>query len=229
MKKTTKDDPSPARNKYLVEFFGTLVLVAVVVGSGIMGQNLSSDSGVVLLINAVSTVLALGLLILIFGPVSGAQFNPVVSMALCMNRGIDLKLLYFYLPLQVAGAILGAILANLMFDLDAIQFASNARVSFGTLIGEVVATAGLVAIIITLLERNQAGVLPIAVPAWIGAAYFFTSSTSFANPAVTIGRAFTDTFSGIEPGSVLPFIGAQLVGAAIGLMFSKAISFNKIS
>jgi glycerol uptake facilitator-like aquaporin len=129
-----------------------------------------------------------------------------------------------FIPAQVGGAIGGAILANAMFDLPAIQASANERVSNGTLIGEVIATAGLVALIGVLTNRDQGKFIPVAVSAWIGSAYFFTSSTSFANPAVTIGRAFTDTFAGISADSVLPFIAAQLVGAAVGLAITKGIS-----
>jgi arsenate reductase len=128
---------------------------------------------------------------------------------------------------QVTGAISGAVLANIMFDLAAIQISTKERTSFGMLIGEVIATAGLIAVIGILAKRNQGNLIPVAVATWIGSAYFFTSSTSFANPAVTVGRIFSDTFAGIEPGSVLAFIGAQLIGAAIGLLAVKAIHQEK--
>ena len=207
----------------LAEFFGTLTLVCVVVGSGIMGTNLSSDSGIALLINTVSTIFALALLILILGPVSGAHFNSVVSLALLVQKKLSVRAFLSYLPAQILGAIAGSILANLMFDLPAIQVSQNDRVSSGTLIGEVLATAGLLIVILVLLHRNQGALIPVSVAAWIGSAYFFTSSTSFANPAVTVGRIFSDTFAGISPDSVLPFIGAQVIGMALGLFASRII------
>jgi glycerol uptake facilitator-like aquaporin len=210
--------------KAVAEFSGTALLVTVVVGSGIMGTNLSQDAGVALLINAFSTIFALALLILVLGPISGAHMNPAVSLVQLVSRQQPIGETLVFIAAQIAGAISGAILANAMFDLPAIQASANERVSAGTLIGEVIATAGLVALIGVLSNRDQGKFIPVAVAAWIGSAYFFTSSTSFANPAVTIGRAFTDTFAGISADSVLPFIAAQLVGAAIGLAISKGLS-----
>jgi glycerol uptake facilitator-like aquaporin len=207
--------------KAVAEFSGTALLVTVVVGSGIMGTNLSDDLGVALIINAFSTIFALALLILTIGPISGAHFNPAVSLVQLFSRQQPLSETLTYIAAQTAGAISGAILANAMFDLPAIQFSTHDRVSSGMLIGEVVATAGLVALIGILASRDQGKFIPVAVAAWIGSAYFFTSSTSFANPAVTIGRLFTDTFAGIAPASVLPYILAQLVGAAIGVAIAK--------
>jgi glycerol uptake facilitator-like aquaporin len=210
--------------KAVAEFSGTALLVTVVVGSGIMGTNLSQDAGIALLINAFSTIFALALLILVLGPISGAHMNPAVSLVQQVSRQQPIGETLAFIAAQIAGAISGAILANAMFDLPAIQASANERVSTGTLIGEVIATAGLVALIGVLSKREQGKLIPIAVAAWIGSAYFFTSSTSFANPAVTVGRAFTDTFAGISADSVLPFIAAQLVGAAIGLAISKGLS-----
>ena len=210
--------------KAVAEFSGTALLVTVVVGSGIMGTNISQDAGVALLINAFSTIFALALLIWLLGPISGAHFNPAVSLVQLVSRQQPIRETLAYIPAQIAGAISGAILANIMFDLPAIQISANERVSTGTLVGEVVATAGLVALIGVLSNRDQGRFIPVAVAAWIGSAYFFTSSTSFANPAVTIGREFTDTFAGIAPDSVLPFIAAQLVGAALGLAISKGVA-----
>jgi glycerol uptake facilitator-like aquaporin len=207
--------------KALAEFKGTALLVTVVVGSGIMGTNLSDDLGVALIINAFSTIFALALLILLLGPISGAHFNPAVSLVQLFSRQQPIVENLTYIGAQIAGAISGAILANAMFDLPAIQFSAHDRVSSGMLIGEVIATAGLVALIGILSSREQGKFIPVAVAAWIGSAYFFTSSTSFANPAVTIGRLFTDTFAGIAPASVLPYILAQLVGAAIGVAIAK--------
>jgi glycerol uptake facilitator-like aquaporin len=209
--------------KAVAEFVGTALLVSVVIGSGIMGANLSSDMGVVLIINALSTIFALALLIVVLGPISGAHFNPVVSLMQLFTRTQPLGESLTFIVSQVAGAITGAIVANLMFDLPALQFSTHDRVSTGMLIGEVIATAGLIALIGVLVHRKQDALISIAVAAWIGSAYFFTSSTSFANPAVTAGRLFTDTFAGIAPGSVLPYIGTQLVGAAIGVLIVTAL------
>ena len=209
--------------KVAAEFVGTAALATVVVGSGIMGTNLSHDVGVALVINAVSTIFALALLILIIGPISGAHFNPAVSLVQLVNRKQSVIESLTFIVAQVAGAITGAVVANIMFDLSAGQTSSHARVSTGTLVGEVIATAGLIVVIGALSHREQGKFIPVAVAGWIGSAYFFTSSTSFANPAITIGRVFTDTFAGIAPASVLPFIGAQLVGAAVGLVLVKGI------
>jgi glycerol uptake facilitator-like aquaporin len=209
--------------KTLAEFVGTGLLVCVVVGSGIMGDNLSADDGVALLINTVSTVFALAVLILVIGPISGAHFNPAVTLVNLFSRLQPAREAGVYIVAQTAGASVGAILANVMFDLAAFQISERDRTSPGMLVGEVVATAGLIAIIGILSARKQTAIIPVAVAAWIGSAYFFTSSTSFANPAVTVGRMFTDTFAGIAPESVFPFIAAQLVGAFIGMAIVSAI------
>ena len=210
--------------KWLAEYIGTATLVCVVVGSGIMGTNLSKDSGVALLINAFSTIFALALLILIIAPISGAHFNPAVSLVQVLRREMNSVEFLSFISAQIAGAISGAIIANFMFDLEAIQISTNERVSTGTLVGEVIATAGLITVIFVLVARSQDKLIPVAVAAWIGSAYFFTSSTSFANPAVTIGRVFSDTFAGINPASVLPFIIAQLIGAMLGVALVKGVT-----
>jgi len=210
--------------KWLAEYIGTATLVCVVVGSGIMGTNLSKDSGVALLINAFSTIFALALLILIIAPISGAHFNPAVTLVQVLRREMNAVEFLSFISAQIAGAISGAIIANVMFDLEAIQISTNERVSTGTLVGEVIATAGLITVIFVLVARSQDKLIPIAVAAWIGSAYFFTSSTSFANPAVTIGRVFSDTFAGINPASVLPFIIAQLIGAMLGVALVKGVT-----
>ena len=210
--------------KWLAEYIGTATLVCVVVGSGIMGTNLSKDSGVALLINAFSTIFALALLILIIAPISGAHFNPAVSLVQVLRREMNAVEFLSFISAQIAGAITGAIIANVMFDLEAIQISTNERVSTGTLVGEVIATAGLITVIFVLVARSQDKLIPVAVAAWIGSAYFFTSSTSFANPAVTIGRVFSDTFAGINPASVLPFIIAQLIGAMLGVALVKGVT-----
>jgi glycerol uptake facilitator-like aquaporin len=210
--------------KSIAEFFGTALLVCVVIGSGIMGTNLSQDSGVALIINTLSTIFALVLLIFVLAPVSGAHFNPVVSLVQLVSKSQKVSETLSYIVAQVAGAISGAVLANIMFSQEALQISTRVREGFGLLIGEVIATAGLVALIGILTKRNQGNLIPLAVAGWIGSAYFFTSSTSFANPAVTIGRIFSNTFAGIEPGSVLPFIAAQLVGAALGMLAVRAVT-----
>jgi glycerol uptake facilitator-like aquaporin len=208
--------------RVFAEFLGTGLLVAVVVGSGIAAQRLSAhDVGLQLLENSTATVFGLAVLILMLGPVSGAHFNPVVSLAdwfLGRRTGMGLRLAEVgaYTLAQCAGAIGGAVLANAMFDVRA-GIATTHRASGGHLIGEVVATAGLL-ILIFALARTHRGVLSApAVGAYIGAAYWFTSSTSFANPAVTLGRIFSDTFAGIAPASAPAFILMQLVGAAVGV------------
>jgi glycerol uptake facilitator-like aquaporin len=209
--------------RLLAEFAGTALLVTAVVGSGIMAATLSPDDiGLQLLQNSVATAFALGALILTFGPISGAHFNPVVSAADWLlgrssRTGLTATQLAGYVVAQIAGAIAGSVLANLMFDLAAVTWSTKTRTGANLWLGEVVATAGLVLLIFALARSGRSLVAPAAVGAYIGAAYWFTSSTSFANPAVTIGRAFTDTFAGIAPASVPAFIVAQVVGAAIGV------------
>jgi glycerol uptake facilitator-like aquaporin len=207
----------------VAEFVGTALLVTVVIGSGIAAAQLSpSDVGLQLLENSIATALGLAVLILLFGPVSGAHFNPVVSAAdWLLGRRADSGLtggsVAAYAAAQLAGGITGAVLANVMFDHAAIEISTKDRFTTGHLVGEVVATAGLIALIFALARTGRAALSAAAVGAYIGAAYWFTSSTSFANPAVTVGRMFSDTFAGIAPASVLPFIAAQCVGALIGL------------
>lgn len=209
--------------RLLAEAVGTALLVAVVVGSGIAASELSPDDvGLQLLENSLVTAFGLTVLILAFGPVSGAHFNPVVSavdwwLGRRNGNGLSAPDLAAYVGAQTVGAIGGAILANLMFDLSAVDFSGHDRDAGHLLLGEVVATAGLVYLIFALARSGQGKLAAPAVGAYIGAAYWFTSSTSFANPAVTIGRAFTDTFAGIAPASVPGFIGAQLIGAVLGL------------
>ncbi|HET7740906.1 MAG TPA: MIP/aquaporin family protein, partial [Mycobacterium sp.] len=193
--------------RLLAEFLGTALLVTVVVGSGIAAQQLPpNDIGLQLLENSLATTLGLTVMILLFGPVSGAHFNPVVSFADWFlgrrrSHGLPLPDVVLYAVAQVLGAIAGAVLANAMFDVDT-AISSKDRITAGHGIGEVVATAGLVALIFALARTGRAAFAAPAVGAYIGAAYWFTSSTSFANPAVTIGRVFSDTFAGIAPASV---------------------------
>jgi glycerol uptake facilitator-like aquaporin len=203
------------------EALGTGGLVAAVVGSGIMATSLTDDLGLALLINAVSTVAALGVLIWTLGPISGAHFNPAVTMVAASRREVAPGEAGLYVLAQIGGALLGVALANVMFDLPAWHLSANDRAAAGTLLGEVVATAGLIGLIGALTRTAHGHLGPVLVPAWIGSAYFFTASTSFANPAVTIGRAFTDTFTGIAPASVAPFIAAQLLGAAVGALLTE--------
>jgi glycerol uptake facilitator-like aquaporin len=209
------------------EFLGTGLLVAAVIGSGIMASNLSGDLLVALIANGISTVLVLGILILTLGPVSGGHFNPVVSIALAIDQRFKAVRVAPYLAAQFAGAFAGAVLANVMFGSAAIQVSSKGMVSEGAAIGEVVATAGLVFIILNLIKTKRAELIPVAVPAWIGTAYFFTSSTSFANPAATVGRIFSDSFAGIGPQSVPSFVIAQLLGAALGIVLAKVFGKSK--
>lgn len=206
----------PMVRRLAAEFLGTALLVAVVVGSGIMGSQLTNDPALVLLINAVATVAGLGVLIWTLGPISGAHFNPAVTSVAALEREMRPLEAVGYVASQIAGALCGVALANLMFDLPAWEASSNQRTGWNVWVGEVVATAGLLWIIGALTRTGNGRLGPVLVAAWIGSAYFFTSSTSFANPAVTIGRAFTDTFAGIAPASVPPFVLFQLVGAAIG-------------
>jgi arsenate reductase len=210
----------------VAELVGTGALVSAVVGSGVMASRLSpGDVGLQLLANSTATGLALGTLILAFGPVSGAHFNPVVSLVdwwlgRRSRTGLTAGQLGAYVIAQTAGGVGGAVLANLMFALTAVAWSQTRRTAGHLWLAEVVATAGLVVLIFALARSRRAAAAPAAVGAYIGAAYWFTSSTSFANPAVTIGRAFTDTFTGIAPTSVPGFLAAQLVGGvlAVGLL-----------
>lgn len=208
----------PLWRRLAAEALGTGLLVAIVVGSGIAAQRLSpTDVGLQLLENSIATALGLSVLILIFSPVSGAHFNPVVTFVDLALRGRpQWASAVAYVGAQLAGSIAGALLANVMFDAPA-GFSRTDRATPGHLIGEIVATAVLVLIIFSLVRTGRSSLVAPAVGAYIGAAYWFTSSTSFANPAVTVGRMFSDTFAGIAPTSVLPFLAAQLLGAALGV------------
>jgi arsenate reductase len=211
--------PTLAR-KATAEAVGTALLVAIVVGSGIYAQRLSPDNvGLQLLENSIATAGGLVALILAFGSVSGAHFNPVVSLADRFFGGLTTRELAAYIPAQIAGACTGAIVANLMFDLEAINLSTRERATGGLWLGEIVATFGLLIVILGVVRSGRSSTAPFAVAGYIAAAYWFTSSTSFANPAVTIGRTLSDTFAGIEPASAPAFIAAQLAGgiAAVAL------------
>ncbi len=214
---------APLSRRLVAEALGVALLVAVVIGSGIAAARLSpTDVGLQLLENSTATAFGLAVLILVFGPVSGAHLNPVVSVVdWLLNRrsgqGLGARVMLCYAAAQTVGGILGAVLANVMFDLPPGQVSGTDRLSVGRGIGEVVATAGLVLVIFALARTGRAAWSAAVVGAYIGSAYWFTSSTSFANPAVTIGRIFSDTFAGIAPGSALVFVVAQLLGGLIGL------------
>jgi glycerol uptake facilitator-like aquaporin len=213
--------------KLLAEFLGTALLVAIVVGSGIMATDLTQDVGLQLLINTIATVFGLAVLILILAPISGAHFNPVVTLVdLIQGKSSFIQFLQ-YAVVQTAGAITGAFLANAMFDQVVIQTATKLRSGSNLYLAEIVATAGLILVINLLVNQKNLTVIPAAVAAWIGSAYFFTSSTSFANPAVTIGRTFSDSFAGIAPECAPKFITAQILGAIIGLGLVKALTNDK--
>lgn len=209
--------------RLLAEFTGTALLLTVVVGSGIAAAQLSPDDvGLQLLENSTTTAFGLAVLILLFGPISGAHFNPLVTAADWLlgrrtGTGITGSDLMAYTVTQITGAIAGTLLANVMFDRGVLELSTKNRATTGHFVGEVVATAGLIALIFALARTGRAGLSAAAVGAYIGAAYWFTSSTSFANPAVTIGRMFSDTFAGIAPSSAPGFIAAQIIGASVGL------------
>jgi arsenate reductase len=207
----------PARQA-LAEFLGSAGLVAVVIGSGIAAQRLSpTDTGLQLLENALITGAGLVALILAFGPVSGGHFNPVVTLAGRVFGGVSTRQVAVYLPAQLVGGVVGAIAANLMFDLPAISVSGHERASGGLWLSEVLATFGLVVLVFGLTRAGRAGVAPFAVGAYIAAAYWWSSSTSFANPMIDLARTVSDTFAGIAPSSVAVFVVMQLLGAAAGV------------
>ena len=217
----TSNQP-PLWRRAVAELLGTSLLVTVVVGSGIAAQQLSpNDLGLQLLQNSTATVLGLTVLILVLGPVSGAHFNPAVSTADWLlgrrsGTGMTLPELGTYVVAQTVGAVGGSVVANAMFEVGT-SISAKERTTSGHLLAEVIATAGLILLIFALAATKRGALAAPAVGAYIGAAYWFTSSTSFANPAVTVGRIFSDTFAGIAPVSVPAFILAQLLGAAVGL------------
>ena len=213
------DAPLPRR--LFAEFLGSAFLAATVIGSGIAAAQLSpGDTGLQLLENAATTAAGLFAFILIFGPVSGAHLNPVVSLVDAACGGLPWRRALAYVPAQVGGCIAGAVAANLMFSLSAISISTHHRASPAHLFAETIATLGLLLVIFSLARTHRGDRTPAAVGAYIGAAYFFTSSTSFANPAIDLGRIFSNTFAGIAPTSVPAFIAFQMIGgvAAVGVL-----------
>ena len=211
----------------LGELFGTATLLLVVIGSGIMATNISSDIGVQLTINSAATGLMLYILITLLGPVSGAHFNPVVTAIQLYKKAISASLAAAYLVAQLVGAVIGVALANFIFNLPIIEISQKDRTGAELFVSEILATAGLVFIIFTAIAQKAEAKIPVLVGAYISAAYFFTSSTSFANPVVTVARTLSDSFAGIAPASVLPFIAAQILGALLGLALTKFINSPK--
>lgn len=215
--------PELAR-RALAELVGTALLVAGIVGSGIAAVQLSPDDvGLQLLENTMATVGVLIALILALGPVSGAHFNPAVTLADRVLGGVTNRDVMAYIPAQITGGVIGAVVANLMFELPAVDLSTKHRASPAHVFAEVVATFGLLLVIFGVVRSGRAAAAPFAVGAYIGGGYFFTSSTSVANPAVTIGRTLSDTFSGIAPTSAPAFILAQLIGAAVAVVCVVAL------
>jgi glycerol uptake facilitator-like aquaporin len=215
-------NPPPAR-RLLAEFLGSAFLAALVIGSGIAAQQLSEDPGLRLLENAAATAAGLFAIILMFGPISGGHFNPVVSLVDAAFGGLRWRDALAYIPAQIAGCIAGAIAANGMFARSAISISAHHRASPAHLFAEVIATLGLLLVIFALARTGRSSTAPAAVGAYIGAAYWFTSSTSFANPAISIGRSFSDTFAGIAPASVPPFVVAQLAGGLVAFCVLRVL------
>jgi glycerol uptake facilitator-like aquaporin len=210
--------PRPLSHRLLAEYLGSLLLAALVIGSGIAAQRLSpGDTGLQLLENAAATAVGLYAIILIFGPVSGGHFNPAVSIADAVFGNLAWRDVPAYALAQVLGCVTGAVLANVMFEAAPISISTTERATLAHGVSEVVATVGLLLVIFSLVRSGRAALAPSAVGAYIGAAYFFTSSTSFANPAITVGRVFSDTFAGITPSSVPVYVLAQLVGVAVAI------------
>jgi len=214
----------PLSRRLLAELLGAALLTALVIGSGIAAQELSpGDVGLQLFENAAATAAGLFTIILMFGPVSGGHFNPVVSLADASFGGMSWRHAFAYIPAQVIGCVAGAILANGMFAKAAVSISEHHRASPAHLLAEVVATAGLLLVIFSLARTRRAAMAPAAVGAYIGAAYFFTSSTSFANPAISVGRMFSNTFAGIAPASMPGFVVAELVGAVVAVAIIRVL------
>jgi glycerol uptake facilitator-like aquaporin len=214
---------SPLPRRLLAEYLGSAFLAALVIGSGIAAQRLSEDSGLRLLENAAATAAGLFAIILMFGPISGGHFNPVVSVVDAAFGGLSRRDAIAYIPAQVGGCISGAVLANAMFAASAVSISTTHRASPSHLLAEVVATLGLLLVIFALARTGRSATAPAAVGAYIGAAYWFTSSTSFANPAISVGRMLSDTFAGIAPASVPAFVAAQLAGGVVAVGAIRAL------
>ncbi len=217
-------DVSMKLRKVGSEVLGSAVLVMTVIGSGEMATNLSPDTGVQLLINSLSTAAILYALITLLADISGAHFNPLVTLVLAYKREMKISETVQYILAQFSGALIGAGLANLLFELPVFTASTKVRNGGHLFLSEIIATAGLIFIIFAALDQKRDKKIPTLVACWIGAAYFFTSSTSFANPAVTFARGWSDTFAGIAPKSIAPFIAAQLIGAILGLLLSQSLS-----
>jgi glycerol uptake facilitator-like aquaporin len=217
-------DTLPLARRLLAELLGSALLAALVIGSGIAAQTLSpGDVGLQLFENAAATAAGLATIILMFAPVSGGHFNPIVSLADASFAGIRWRDALAYIPAQIGGCVLGALAANGMFAKAALSISTKHRASSAHLLAEAIATAGLLLLIFSLARTKRGSTAPAAVGAYIGAAYFFTSSTSFANPAISVGRMFSDTFAGIAPVSVPGFVVAQLVGGAGAILAIRAL------
>ena len=210
-------------SKIVAEFVGTAFLLATVVGSGIMAETSTEDAALQLLANAFATVGVLSALILALGPASGAHFNPAVTVADRAFGGIDTPTAVGYIVAQVSGAVVGVVVANTMFDLSAVDWSTEERSGGAILLGEGVATLGLLLVIFGVVRSGKPTLAAFSVGGYIGGAYFFTSSTSFANPAVTVGRTLSDTFAGIAPGSAPAFIAVQFVAVMVALVIIRAI------
>lgn len=208
------------RQKLIAEFIGTLILVTVVVGSGIMGDKLSADAAVSLLANTGATAAALFVLISVIGPISGAHFNPVVSAVMAARGALSRTELAGYICVQIVGGVCGVWLAHLMFDQPVLQISHQVRAGSGQFIAEILATFCLLSVILFGIKQRETSIATL-VSLTIASAYWFTASTSFANPAVTIARSLTDTFAGISPANVLLFIVAQSIGATIAFFVSR--------
>ena len=215
---------APLPRRLLAEFLGSAFLAAAVIGSAIAASSLSpGNTGLQLFETAAATAAALFTIILMFGPVSGGHFNPVVSAVDAAFGGLRWRHALAYFPAQIAGCVFGAVVANLMFDLTAISISETHRATAPHLFSEVIATLGLVVVIFSLARTRRGDLAPAAVGAYIGAAYFFTSSTSFANPAIDVGRMFSDTFSGIAPASVPGFVIAQAIGGGLAFLLIRVL------
>jgi glycerol uptake facilitator-like aquaporin len=213
------------KREVFAEFLGSLLLAAAVIGSGIMAERLADgNAAIALLGNTAATVAVLAVLIATLAPLSGAHFNPAVTLVALAHKQLSAGRALSYIVVQIAGCCVGAMLAHAMFELPLIQASSHARIGGAQWLAELVATAGLVLVAFTSPSAKEAA---WRIPAWIAGAYWFTASTSFANPAITIGRSLTDTFSGIRPEDAPGFVGAQLAGAIVGMLMLRALSTEK--